>query len=243
MVADTGSHLQVFVITLTGNTITLEVSPGDTISRIKELVDQRRGVPADQQRLCYSGRELDNERTISDYNVTRDSTLHLTVRLRGGFVQPVRHADMQHAQTGSFSVEAPDWRAVSKGFNVEGICINSECDAQGQGVIIKKKFGTFHMSEVAAKAKCPQCSTLLVDVINSIFTGCVYSVEGAYHNARGERVEIKSEETTVPKNKYVHFRNKYGHVELVNWLFIKIVVKTHPSDVPKKKKKSICVVM
>lgn len=76
--------MQLFVKTMTGKTVSVEVEEGETIEEVKAKISEKEGIPPEQQRLIFGGQQLEDAKTLEDYGVGDDDTFHLVLRLRGG---------------------------------------------------------------------------------------------------------------------------------------------------------------
>jgi hypothetical protein len=114
-----GVDMQLFFKTLTGKTITLDVNQNEFLAMTKLRVQLAEGIPVDQQRLIFAGKQLENDRRLSDYNVQKESTLHVVLRMRGGCMASFSHPAL-FATEGSKPSLALDPALVLPAFGAQG---------------------------------------------------------------------------------------------------------------------------
>jgi len=211
---------QIFIKLLTGRTISLFLHVFTSLGELKQMIHEKEGVPPNQQRIIFAGKELEDGRTICDYGVQRESTLHLVKRL----IQSVTPGEKNSKTTGVDKEDTKKWLSIINGLNIEGKCLNSVCAGYNKTVLVQIGFGTFDIVIDKAIVKCSVCSQIVVAEKYGL-AKCAFALSGMKVEQTDQR---EVEPFVVQKWEKVQEAFKYFNPEEVcdkKWVNLKIHCK------------------
>lgn len=217
--------MQVFVKSLTGKTITIEDKPLETVYAFKEKIQDQTQIPPTIQKLIFAGKQLEDGRTLSDYNILRESTINLVLRMVGGGPKPIDFSDLKSQVEVNFSSTAPDWRSIAPGLNLEAVCQNLGCasnKAQDNVVYIKKGFGDFNLNKECKVSVCPSCEQPVQDIKNLALYSCVFHIQGLIEENGGVEETPFTLDGQAPNDKFLTFD---GDGE-AHWSYLQVITES-----------------
>ena len=222
------------VKTLTGKTVSIEVTENLTVRDFKARIQEKEGTPLDQQRLVVRGVQIEDDWTLEECGIEPDDFICLVTRLRGGGIAPppvgVEFADVSSADSlkrKGWSKSAPPWRVARPGLCLEGVCQNEKCSANGEHVIMNHSYCEFDLIEDRRKCECPICHKQVIPTTCG-FNNCRWKWVGRKIDQQTQRPVTIRADWKVADDAYHYFdETKCG---TANWLRLKITTK-QASDV------------
>jgi ubiquitin len=149
--------MQIFVKTLTGATITIDAFSSDTIEAIRSKLQDKEGIPPEQQQLISRGHHLEDLHNLADYGIEARDTIQLTLKLKGGGILGFYFIGFEHPIVKPFDQSPPLFCRVSPGLNIVSKCTYEGCRACGEVIVANCGFGRFNIGAISVTVKCPLC--------------------------------------------------------------------------------------
>ena len=208
----------IYVRTLTGKTVTLEVEISDTIEKIKTKIQEKEGIPPDQQKLFFSGKELEDNLNLEHYNIIYSSTLNLVIKhsiKRLAEDQKISPKKIKLNKNGTSN------RKVTNGINFYGICKNEKCQEYSKEVVYQFGYGDFDSRFNSDNIVCPSCKNIFpIEACGFLYCKYSFIIGKKNGNDKIEKVEYSNKNT---KNDVVdYFDKSENDVNKSKWFELKI---------------------
>lgn len=210
----------IFIKHLSGRIASFKVEPSDYIEMIKTQCKSEFNIPIDDIGLTFEGKQLEDSRNLSEYNIKANSQLYIYLRLKGGGFAPLMFNSLEKPISQKFAENGPKWREACTGMNLNGTCINKKCVAFSQSIVCQKGFGIFNIAKESLMSRCPICGDIAKDSNNIYFWKCEYTVNG---QVKGEAKQKSYTKRVKGEDSFETFENKDGDQR--EWVFLEIIVK------------------
>ncbi|KAL4439307.1 hypothetical protein ABPG74_016970 [Tetrahymena malaccensis] len=227
--------ISIQIKTLTGKQIQLKCKLYDSVEMLKYHIQDSEGIPIDQQRVIFQGKELQNEYALDMYDIDDGDVIHLALRLRGGGCpeQKKLFVDLENEESKKeveFSVHAPQYRIATNGLNIEAICRNSSCRYFKKQFIVKIGYNSIEIvADIQQKINCPGCN-IVPQFITCGFVNCQYSWCGLKLENGVERF-VQSKTLEACPSKYTTYDpvKENGQSNMVEWKLLYVYAKQKDS--------------